>query len=156
MVSAWRIVKRHHAKKAFDGEGARLYGGRWNRPGVRIVYTAESRSLAALEMVAHLDSPELLDEYVVFEVGVPEPLITRVDLTRVPKNWRDNPPPPEVQEIGDAWVRAGTSAVLQAPSATLPAESNYLLNPRHPDFSRLRIGQPTRFLFDPRLAKRAQ
>ncbi|MGH9404591.1 MAG: RES family NAD+ phosphorylase [Terriglobia bacterium] len=154
MVSAWRIVKRKHAKKAFDGEGARLYGGRWNPRGVAVVYTAESQSLAALEMVVHLDSPELLDEYVVFEVGIAEPLITRVDPARLPKNWRHNPPPPQVQEIGGAWVAAGTSAVLQAPSATLPVESNYLLNPAHPDFVRLRIGQPSRFLLDARLVRK--
>jgi RES domain-containing protein len=118
-----------------------------------MVYTAASQSLAALEMVIHLDSSELLHEYVVFEVGIDESLIERLDLARLPRNWRVEPPPPKVRELGDAWVKSGASAVLQVPSATLPAENNFLLNPHHPDFPKLVIGKPSAFQFDPRLAK---
>ena len=78
-ITAWRIVKRKRARAAFTGEGARLYEGRWNSAGVAIVYTAASQSLAALEMVVHLESSELLDSYVVFEVGIDESLVARVD-----------------------------------------------------------------------------
>ncbi len=151
MVTAWRIAKRRHAKRAFSGEGARLYGGRWNSPGVAMVYTAQSKSLAALEMVVHLDSSELLEKYVVFEVGIDESLITRVDLSQLPRNWRVDPPPLKVRQIGEAWATARTSAVLQVPSATVPAEYNFLLNPQHPDFPRLKIGKPSPFRVDPRL-----
>lgn len=154
MVTAWRIVKRKHAKTAFDGEGARRFGGRWNNPGVGIVYTAQSQSLAALEIVVHLDSSELLEKYVVFEVGIDESLIARVDPSQLPRNWRADPPPVKVREIGDAWAAAGTSAVLQVPSATVPAEHNFLLNPRHREFPRLHMGQACPFRFDPRLARR--
>ena len=153
MISAWRIVKRKRARAAFTGEGARLYGGRWNSAGVSIVYTAESQSLAALEMVVHLDSSELLDYYLVFKVGVEESLVARVELADLPRNWRADPPSMKVREVGDAWATAGTSAVLQVPSAILPAEHNFLLNPRHPDFPRLVIGSPSAFRFDPRLAR---
>ena len=153
MITAWRVVKRSHAASAFTGEGARLYGGRWNSPGVALVYTAESQSLAALEMVVHLDSSELLDYYVVFDVGIDEALVTEVKLPDLPRNWRADPPPVRVQEVGNAWARAGASAVLQVPSAVLPAERNFLLNPRHPDFPKLVIGKPSAFRFDRRLAR---
>jgi RES domain-containing protein len=153
MISAWRIVKRKHAQRAFSGEGARRYGGRWNSAGVGIVYTAESQSLAALEMVVHLDSSELLDHYVVFSVGIDELLVAKVELSDLPRNWRSDPPPMKAREIGDSWVAAGTSVVLQVPSVILPAEHNFLLNPHHPDFSKLVIGSPSPFRFDRRLAR---
>ena len=153
MITAWRIVKRKRSRTAFSGEGARQYGGRWNSRGVPMAYTAASQSLAALEMVVHLDSSELLHHYVVFEVGIDESLIEEVDRARLPRNWRAEPPPAKVRELGDAWVKRDTSAVLQVPSATLPAENNFLLNPRHPDFPKLVIGKPSAFQFDPRLAK---
>ena len=152
-ITAWRIVKRKRTKAAFTGEGARLYGGRWNSAGVAIVYTAASQSLAALEMVVHLESSELLDNYVVFEVGIDESLVAQIELSQLPRNWRTDPPPAKVREVGDAWARAGASVVLQVPSAILPAEHNFLLNPRHPDFRRLVIGKPSPFRFNPRLAR---
>src|SRR5579863_1514120 len=101
MVSAWRIVKRKLARDAFNGEGARLYGGRWNSPGISMVYTAQSQSLAALEIVVNLDSSELLKQYVVIEVRIDESLISRVGLAELPKDWQADPPPPRVREIGD-------------------------------------------------------
>jgi RES domain-containing protein len=153
MITAWRIVKRKHAKVAFSGEGAHLYGGRWNSVRVAIIYTAESQSLAALEMVVHLDSSELLGHYVVFEVGIDESLIARVEPSELPRNWRANPPPMKVQKVGDIWAEAGTSAVLQVPSAILPAEHAFLLNPRHRDFPKLVIGKPSPLRFDPRLSR---
>ena len=153
MVTAWRIVKRKHARAAFNGDGARLYGGRWNSVGVAVIYTAESQSLAALEVVVHLDSSELLDHYVVFPVGIDESLIVRVGLPELPRNWRANPPPRKIQSIGDAWVASGASAVLQVPSAVLPAEHDFLLNPRHRNFPKLVIGKPIPFRFDSRLAR---
>src|SRR5271167_1324522 len=101
MVSAWRITKRKHAKSAFSGEGARIYGGRWNRRGTAVIYTAESQSLAVLEILVHLDSPELLKKYVLFEVGIQSSLIEALDLANLPRDWKANPAPDEVQAIGD-------------------------------------------------------
>ena len=79
IVSAWRIVKRKHAKNAFTGEGARIFGGRWNTPGVPLIYTAASQSLAVLEILVHLEAPELLQKYVILEAQIEESLITDVD-----------------------------------------------------------------------------
>lgn len=151
-VTAWRIAKQKHAKTAFTGEGARLFGGRWNNPGTSIVYTAQSQSLAVLEMLVHLDSPELLGKYVLFEIGMDDSVIGHVDPSRLPKSWRVDPSPAGVRAIGDDWIDAGTSAVLRVPSALIPSENNFLLNPRHKDFPRLSIGKPMPFSFDRRLA----
>jgi RES domain-containing protein len=153
MITVWRIVKRKHARTAFTGEEARRYGGRRNSPGTTIVYTAESQSLAALEMVVHLVSSELIRSYVVFEVGIDESLVAKIGPAQLPRNWRADPPPQKIREVGDTWAKAATSAVLQVPSATLPAEHNFPLNPHRPDFSKLVIGKPSFFQFDARLAR---
>jgi RES domain-containing protein len=152
--SAWRITKQKHAKSAFTGEGARLYGGRWNSPGTAMIYTAQSQSLAVLELLVHLDSPELLKKYVLFEVAVDEAYVDELDPSKLPRNWKADPAPSKVQTIGDDWAAGGTSSVLRMPSTLVPGESNFLLNPRHPDFRKLRIGKALPFLFDPRFAHR--
>ena len=150
-ATAWRIAKQKHAKLAFTGEGARLFGGRWNNPGTSIVYTAQSQALAVLEMLVHLDSPELPGKYVLLEVGIDDSLIEHIDPSRLPKNWRAYPSPARARAIGDEWIVKATSAVLGVPSAIVPTENNFLLNPRHKDFPRLRIGKPMPFRFDSRL-----
>jgi RES domain-containing protein len=86
MVTAWRITKRKHARNAFTGEGAREFGGRWNNPGTAIVYTAQSQSLAALEMLVHLDSSELLEKYVLIGVEFDPSLIRLVELSALPRH----------------------------------------------------------------------
>ncbi|MEO8130467.1 MAG: RES family NAD+ phosphorylase [Bryobacteraceae bacterium] len=153
-VNAWRIVKRNYSKTAFSGEGARVYGGRWNSPGLPVVYTAGTQSLAALEMLVHLDADALLNHYVVAAVEIDASLITVSDVALFPRNWRDDPPPAKARAIGDNWLREGRSAVLELRSAIIPSEPIFLLNPRHEDFARLRIGKFESFRFDPRLGKR--
>jgi RES domain-containing protein len=154
MVSAWRITKRKHSRSAFTGEGARLYGGRWNSPGTAMIYTAESQSLAVLEILVHLDSPELLKKYVLFKVRIGKSYIVDIDAALLPRNWRAEPAPGKVQKIGDEWVINATSAVLRVPSTLVPGESNFLLNPQHPDFPKLQFSEAIPFHFDPRLIER--
>lgn len=153
-LSAWRITKQKHAKSAFSGEGARIYGGRWNSPGTAMIYTAQSQALAVLEMLIHLDSPELLKRYSLFEVEMDLLYVAELDLSNLPRNWRANPTPAGVRALGDDWVASRRSVVLRVPSALVPAESTFLLNPQHPDFSKLCIGKAVPFQFDPRLARR--
>jgi RES domain-containing protein len=154
IISAWRIVKRKLAAQAFTGEGARVYGGRWNSPGIRVVYTSQSRALAALEILVHLESEEALEHYVMIEVRFNSVLVTSVEAFKLPADWQAEPAPLSLRSIGDGWVAAGVSAVLQVPSAIIPGESNFLLNPAHPDFSKLAFGKPSPFPFDPRLTPR--
>jgi RES domain-containing protein len=152
--TAWRIVKRKFRRAAFSGEGARRYGGRWNSKGVTVVYVAQSQSLAALEMLAHLDSGELLRYYVAIAVIIASRLVVDVDVSSLPKNWKTYPAPKSLRAIGDAWVSSDKSAVLRVPSVLVPSERNFLLNPRHPEYTKLVIEEPLRFSFDPRLFRR--
>lgn len=149
----WRIVQRKFIKTAFTGEGARLFGGRWNSPGRAVIYTAQSQALAALELLVHLDSEKLLRHYLAIPVTVPPHLIERLLPSSLPKNWRAYPAPVSTRAIGDAWLARAASPVLQVPSVVIPSESNFLLNPAHPRFSKLRIGNAIPFHFDPRLPR---
>ena len=152
-ISAWRITKEVHAKSAFSGEGARLFGGRWNSRGTALIYTAQSQSLAVLEMLVHLDSPELLNRYVLFEVTIASSLVEVLDLAKLPRDWKASPVPEEVQAIGDEWVHSRRSAALRVPSTLVPSECTFLLNPAQPDFRKLHIGKPLPFQFDLRFAR---
>jgi RES domain-containing protein len=152
-VTAWRIVKARLVVRAFDGEGARVEGGRWNSPGTAVVYTSQSAALAAFEMLVHLGRSTVLPAYVLIPCTFDDAFVSRVDRRRLPKKWRSYPAPPELQLIGDEWIRSGKSAVLEVPSAVISAESNYLLNPRHADFQAVRVMEPRPFEFDLRLLK---
>jgi RES domain-containing protein len=150
MMRAWRIVRQDHGSAAFDGEGAWRFGGRWNSRGTRTVYTSATLSLAALETLVHLNPPVAF-KYVAIPIDFDEALVETVAAKHLPVDWNEEPPPPSTAEIGDRWVKESRSAVLELPSVIIPAEPNYLLNPAHSDFKRIRIGKPTPFSFDPRL-----
>jgi RES domain-containing protein len=152
-VTAWRVTKRKHARNAFSGEGAREFGGRWNNPGTAVVYTAQSQSLAALEMLVHLDSADLLEKYALLAADFDQSLIKVLNPSDLPRNWRADTPPAQVRSIGDEWVWGGSSAVIRVPSVLVPGESNFLLNPGHQDFARIRFGKAMAFRFDARLGK---
>jgi RES domain-containing protein len=153
-LTAWRITKYKHIKSAFTGEGARLFGGRWNRPGTPIIYVAQFQSLAVLEVLVHLDSAAILEKYVLLRVDFDESMIRSLNRSALPSSWRADPPPFQTQTIGDEWAAAGTSVALRVPSTLVPGESNFLLNPQHPDFKKLKIFNPQSFRFDPRLGRR--
>jgi RES domain-containing protein len=153
VITAWRIVKARHATNAFDGEGARLEGGRWNSPGSPMVYTAGSAALAALEMLVHLGRSATLPAYVLIACSFEETLVSRLDRSRLPARWRSYPAPPELQLLGDAWLKSNSSAVLEVPSAVIPTDPNYLLNPGHRDFTSVGVSLPEPFQFDLRLLR---
>jgi RES domain-containing protein len=152
-VTAWRIYKPAHAATAFTGEGARRFGGRLNSKGVAVVYTASSISLASLEMLVHLQAADVLAAYVVRNVTFDRALVKTLGVKDLPRNWRDSPPPPQMQQIGDDWTASMTSAVLEVPSVITETESNFLLNPGHPDFKHIKLGVERTYRFDPRLLK---
>jgi RES domain-containing protein len=151
MPTGWRIVKSRYADAAFDGEGARLYGGRWNSVGTGMIYTAQSQALAILEVLVHLEKAGVLSSYSLCAAHFEEDLAEALEPAAVPDDWRGYPPPSELRVIGDAWVAEQTSAVLQVPSVLVEDESNYLINPAHPDFPSITIGEPRPFEFDVRL-----
>jgi RES domain-containing protein len=114
-----------------------------------MVYTAGSRSLAILEILAHLTKSAPLDKYVLYRAECDDSLVQI--LSDLPAAWNSEPPTAASQSIGDAWVRSATHPVLSVPSAIVPEERNYLLNATHPDFFRIVIGLAVAYRIDPRL-----
>ena len=149
----WRLVKTKYASSAFDGEGARLFGGRWNSVGTRVAYAASNSALAVLEVLVHLDGTTALSAYSLVEAALPEGTIEDVDIASLEPGWNGSPVPPHAQAIGDEWVRAGRSLALRLPSAIVPRGSNILLNPMHRDFGRFEVVLVEPFSFDPRLLR---
>jgi len=154
MASAWRIVRASREKTAFTGEGPWRYGGRWNSPGVRVVYVSEHQSTAAFEVFANRVPFILGEKYKAFHLEWPDGLTEIFPVKKLPADRRISPPSRSTMEIGDQWVQERRSAVLALPSAISPADTNFLLNPEHPDFRRIRIAAPIDFDFDPRLLGR--
>jgi RES domain-containing protein len=154
-MTIWRICTKQHLRNAFTGEGAAFNGGRWNSPGTPVVYAAATKSLAALEILVHTADPnDLIDlGYVAVPVEIEEFMVA--DVAKLPRNWKSYPAPISTMKVGDVWARAKTSVALRVPSVVIPSESNFLLNPIHPDFRGLRIGKPVPFAFDQRLAGRS-
>ena len=153
MPRAYRMVRAEFVKTAFSGEGASLAGGRWNSSGVRVVYCSGTVSLAALELLAHLGRGNILDEYRVIKAEFDDAMVETVERHRLPPDWGASPGPRDLHRLGDKWVRERRSAVLCVPSAVVPSEVNYLLNPAHPQFDEISIGTPQPFQFDSRLLK---
>jgi RES domain-containing protein len=151
MPKAYRIVKTKFAESAFDGEGARLFGGRWNGKGVRMVYTSASASLAALETFVHMGIDARTLPHLLIEIDIPEEIIEAV--SELPSSWKENPAPESCQEFGNEWANSKRSAVLRVPSVVMEMENNYLLNPAHPDFDRITIQHGVSFTFDERMWK---
>lgn len=150
-MRVWRICRDLHAAGAFSGEGARLYGGRWNSQGVSMVYTSSSLALAVVETFVHLEPNLQPDDLVSIEAEFPDDLATeRLDLKWLPRNWhklRDE----SLKKFGDRWIEKAETVALHVPSAAVRGEWNVLLNPAHPDFRRLKIQHPKPFEFDLRM-----
>lgn len=148
----WRIARA--ARQALDGEGARLNGGRWNREGRPVVYTSASLSLAALELLVHLDPPVAPSDLVAMEIDVPDDdgLGAYVDPAQFPPgDWREYPAPEWQAELGDLWLDDGDLLWLAVPSAIVPEEHNVIVNPQHPRMKDVRIVSTRPFGFDLRL-----
>lgn len=150
-ITGWRIVKAKHGRSAFSGEGARIFEGRWNSAGVRMVYCSEHLSLAALEILVHTQPVVIRDKFHAFQVTWDESLMMTIDLKKLPKGWNAQPPGLVSKNIGDEWNRSGRSAVLAVPSIIVPQERTFLLNPKHGDFAKIKIKDGGGFVLDPRL-----
>jgi RES domain-containing protein len=151
----YRIEREKYLSSTLTGIGASVTKGyRWNSLQTKLVYTAESRALATLEVSVHLDlSQDLpLDRYYI-EIEIPDDIIVlEVNAEDLPPGWDDKPPTIITQIIGDDFVTHGESAVLKVPSSIVHQESNYLINPNHPDAKRIRIRSTSPMVFDSRLS----
>lgn len=151
-LAVWRIVKAKYSDSAFSGEGAARAGGRWNSRGEWVVYTSGTLSLAALELLVHLNPPVHFD-WVALKAEFDAGLVESLGAAQLPGNWQLFPGSDATRAIGDAWLAETRSAVLAVPSVIVPGEQNYLLNPAHPDFRKITVSEPEPFAFDSRLLR---
>ena len=152
MPVVYRICSAMHAGSAFSGEGARLYGGRWNEKGTRMVYCASSVSLAMLEILVH--SPMLPSRMVTIAVLIPEDIaIDMWTAEDLPADWAAYPAPAALQARGTAWAASGKTLAVRVPSAVVPSETNVLFNPSHPDWPLCKVQAAEPIVFDMRLKR---
>ena len=143
----WRIEKSVFAKEVRSGNGARLYGGRWNSPGRPAIYCAGSLSLAMLEVLAHINTEEETGEKrVFFTVNVDDKLVEEVAAPDLPRGWRSALNMKPCRRLGDAWLASGNSVALRVPSALVQGEFNCILNPAHPQYRKGAIWSVGRLL----------
>lgn len=153
-MRVWRICRRAYASDVLSGRGGLITSGRWHLRGHQIVYASASLSLAALEFLVHVDGAELPADLIHVEIDVPDDVrIDRIERAQLPRNWRKYPAPERLQQLGGDWLSGLATAVLQVPSAVIPEECNYLLNPLHVDAARFAVVRSADFVYDPRLAQ---
>jgi RES domain-containing protein len=155
MISCYRLVIKDYAAFALTGNSAAEHPGRWNHRGYRAVYAAESRALASLELYVNLGEEDVINlEFSLFTLHIPQEVRrTDLKLKDLPKDWRSIPPSDSSRDIGTTWLVKGETAVLTVPSIVIPEEKNFILNPNHPDFQKVKKSGPRAFSYDPRIIK---
>ena len=144
----YRITSSKYADD-LSGNGARLYGGRWNGEGRAMVYLAWSRSLAVLESLAHMVPTNIPGDYLMLTIEAPDDFIA-IDIKLLPDNWNEYPEPNILKQIGNSFLQKNEYLLLKVPSAIVPEEFNYLLNPTHPKAGKVKIINKSPFSFDKR------
>jgi len=145
----YRITSAKYADD-LSGNGARLYGGRWNSEGKPMLYLASSRSLAVLESLAHLVATNIPNELVMITIEAPDDFL-EIPENILPDNWNEYPEQHIVKQIGNSFLQRNEHLLLKVPSALVPEEFNYLLNPLHPKAGKVKIIKKAPFNFDGRL-----
>lgn len=154
LITAWRLTSEEHASGVFSGEGARLFGGRWNTKGTPVCYLADTPALCQLEVLANTRDYRQLRAKVLFRARFEEEHLTVLSGDELPSGWQARPPGASSKRVGDEWIREGRSVALRVPSALDPHGANYLLNPRHPAFpEEVEISEGRTYQIDPRLAE---
>ncbi|NQV16864.1 RES family NAD+ phosphorylase, partial [bacterium] len=151
----WRIIKSRYKADGLSGEGARVYGGRWTSPGHPVIYCAQHLSLAVLEIFVHIRNNVAMGAYSKLAIEVGEDRVSSITLAELPHGWDAPFPEAVLQRIGDKWLEAQQSLILQIPSSVIHEEHNYLINPLHPDFASLAISRLEPMPLDTRLVSSA-
>ena len=151
MVRVWRVTHRQYLESAFSGEGARLFGGRFNSEGLRAVYTSGSLSLSLLELLVQIEDREYLDNCIQFYADIPSEFIFKPTINELPAGWDAIPYGKSAQKFGDQWINDRQYAVMRIPSVVVPIEFNYAINPNHVDFERIEISNGEKVMLDPRI-----
>ena len=133
MIKLFRISTSKHIND-ITGTGARMYGGRWNHAGYPVVYTSDSRSLAALEFLVHVPMAFAPENLSIVEINIQENIEREsINESQLPLNWRNYPAPEQLANLGTNWIKSKSSLLLEIPSSVVEKEVNTLINPLHPD-----------------------
>lgn len=153
-MNVYCIAKRPFIQD-LSGEGARRFGGRWSKRGSSVLYTASSRALATVEYLVHLPMALAPKDLCIAELSVPDELTCQqIDIATLPDGWQQYPALQVLIDMGEQWLRQQQAVLLKVPSAVVRDEWNVLLNPSHPDFSKIQIQLVESFQFDQRLLRR--
>lgn len=152
-MTVYRLCKQAYMND-LSGQGAEINGGRWNNKGLPALYTSASRALAVLEVAVHVPFGIMPVNYYIIVIEVPEQAgVTEIKISDLPANWNRNPIVKATQYMGDDFLKSHSNLTLQVPSATVPGDSNFIINPLHPNFKMLKIITVEPFEFDSRLFK---
>ena len=152
-MEVYRLTREKFAVN-LSGKGAALKGARWNSTGVELIYTAANRSLAMAEVAVHFTLATLPGDYVMVTIYIPDDIsLKKMNIAGLPADWNMFPHPISTQLIGDKFVRENKSCVLQIPSAVTRGDYNFLINPNHAEFKRIKIIETAKFPFDKKIFK---
>jgi RES domain-containing protein len=146
----YRLSKEKYGND-LSGKGAELSGGRWNSKGVAMVYTSDSRALCTTEIAVHTPLGNIPNNYELISLEIPDNLIGEVDIKKLPAGWNSIPHSQYTREIGDRFITDNIYLILRVPSAVVPGDFNYLINPMHVEISKVKIIEISKFDFDNRL-----
>jgi RES domain-containing protein len=157
LTRVYRVLRKPYSRAPFDGQGSYLYGGRWSNPGTRLTYASEHQSLAMLEYFVHLEANDSPPDLVLASADVPDDLPRqRIEVGMLPTSWRETPAPAELARLGDEFVQAADRCLFIVPSALVPSENNWLINPLHDDFHKIMIRETEPLTYDSRLSPRGR
>lgn len=152
-MEVYRLARKQFAGE-LSGKGSALYGARWNSVGIELVYTAQNRALAMAEIVVHLTLATLPHDFLMMTISIPDDIdMIIVREEDLPTGWNDFPYRTSSQDVGDDFARSNKTCLLQVPSAVVQGEHNILINPKHKDFSGIKIVKTVEFPFDKRIFK---
>lgn len=151
-MRVWRLVKKTYIDHVWDGEGAKLYGGRWNLVGTPAVYTASTLSLAVLEILVGFTEHGVTNDFVAFALDVRHGVkIKEIQLKNLPHHWQNYPAPFDIQTIGDGLLRTKEPCIISVPSTVVPVERNYIFIANFFEKICQSVSKPVDFPLDPRL-----
>jgi RES domain-containing protein len=151
-MEVFRISRSKWAED-LSGEGARLFGGRWNRKGTPCLYTSSSRSLAILEYSVNVSLDEIPRSLSIVTLKLPDQFLD-VKIHELPGNWKDVPAPASTREFGTRLLEEGRHLIIRLPSAVIPQEFNYIIDPMHKDHKLCKVVAVDDFVYDPRIKSR--
>ena len=150
----YRLDRLKRENQVLSGKGSEMFGGRWNYPGIPAVYCAENRALTVLEILAHLDKDHWPNDRIMVSFEIPdESMIHKMDVAELDSGWNSFPYTDSSQRIFGEFVQSNNHCILAVPSAIVPDEFNFVINPNHPKATQIRVIDKKAFVLDHRLLK---